>query len=147
MSVGHIEVESENNVHVLAMYGEHDISTAPELRLEIERIADAGDDVIVDLSEAEFIDSSIVGVLVDGYRRAPTDGGRGSFVAVAAPGGPVARLFDLVSISDLIPLYPTRAAALSAASGFGGVVTTVRTPSRPECRCCPARCAPGRPAL
>ncbi len=119
MSVGHIEVESENNVHVLAMYGEHDISTAPELRLEIERIADAGDDVIVDLSEAEFIDSSIVGVLVDGYRRS-NDGGRGSFVAVAAPGGPVARLFDLVSISDLIPLYPTRAAALSAASASEG---------------------------
>ena len=121
MSVGRIEVVPEDDVHVLALLGEHDVSTAPELRSEIERIAGAGGDVIVDLSQTEFIDSSIVGVLVDGYRRAEQDGsGRGALVAVAPPGGPVARLFDLVSISELITVYPTRVAALSAASGSQG---------------------------
>lgn len=74
MSVGRIEVVPEDDVHVLALLGEHDVSTAPELRSEIERIAGAGGDVIVDLSQTEFIDSSIVGVLVDGYRRAEQDG-------------------------------------------------------------------------
>jgi hypothetical protein len=32
----------------------------------------------------------------------------------------VTRLFDLVAISDLIPVYPTRAAALAAANGSRG---------------------------
>jgi len=36
---------------------------------------------------------------------------------VAEPGGPVTRLFDLVAISDLIQVYPTRAAAVDAVNG------------------------------
>jgi hypothetical protein len=39
---------------------------------------------------------------------------------VAVPGGPVTRLFDLVAISDMIQVYPTRAAALAAVNGSSG---------------------------
>jgi anti-sigma B factor antagonist len=106
---------------VLVLHGEHDLSTAPEVRAAVDEALAAGGDVIVDLSGTEFIDSSILGVLVAGYRSAgeEPDAGR-TFAVVAQPDGPVKRLFELVAISDLIPVYATRAAALAAANGTTG---------------------------
>jgi anti-anti-sigma factor len=121
VTVGHIGVEAEGDIAVLVLHGEHDLSTAPDVRAAIDQALAAGGDVIVDLSPTEFIDSSILGVLVAGYRSAkdaPEDGRR--FAVVGRPDGPVTRLFELVAISDLIPVYPTRAAALAAANGAAG---------------------------
>jgi anti-sigma B factor antagonist len=118
VTIGHIGVEPEGEIVVLVLHGEHDLSTAPEVRTAVDRAVGSGRDVIVDLSATEFIDSSILGVLVSGYRA--VNGAAGAdrtFAVVAAPGGPVTRLFDLVAISDLIHVYPTRAAALEAVNG------------------------------
>jgi anti-sigma B factor antagonist len=118
VTIGHIGVEPEGEIVVLVLHGEHDLSTAPDVRTEVDRAVGSGRDVIVDLSATEFIDSSILGVLVSGYRAVKSaDQGDRTFAVVAEPGGPVTRLFDLVAISDLIPVYPTRAAALAAVNG------------------------------
>ena len=37
MTIGHIGVEPEGEIVVLVLYGEHDLSTAPELRTEVDR--------------------------------------------------------------------------------------------------------------
>ena len=68
MSAGQIGVESADGVRVLVLRGEHDLSTAPDVRAHVEDAIAAGGDVVVDLSETGFIDSSILGVLVAGYR-------------------------------------------------------------------------------
>ena len=52
------------------MSGEHDLSTAPELRARLHELGDANAAVIVDLDQTTFVDSSILGVLVGGLRRA-----------------------------------------------------------------------------
>jgi anti-sigma B factor antagonist len=121
VTIGHIGVEAEGEIVVLVLHGEHDLSTAPDVRTQVDLAVGSGRDVIVDLSATEFIDSSILGVLVSGYRavNAAADGDR-TFAVVAASGGPVTRLFDLVSISDLIQVYPTRAAAIEAVNGSSG---------------------------
>ena len=49
--------------------GEHDLSTAPELRARLHELGDTSA-VIIDLDETTFVDSSILGVLVGGLRRA-----------------------------------------------------------------------------
>jgi hypothetical protein len=43
-----------------------------------------------------------------------------SFAIAAAPAGPVTRLLDLVAVSDLVRVYPTRAEALAAVDGTPG---------------------------
>jgi|SRR5690349_24061137 len=101
-------------MQVLVLRGEHDLSTAPDVRAHVEEAVGAGGDLIVDLSEVGFIDSSILGVLVAGYRSVTTADPARRFVVVAVPGTSVTRLFDLVSVSDVIPVYPTRAEAASA---------------------------------
>jgi anti-anti-sigma factor len=108
---GRITVEYTGETRVLVLKGEHDLSTAPDVRIHVEDAVIAGGDLIVDLSEVGFIDSSILGVLVAGYRSV-TAADHG-FAVVAVPESSVTRLFDLVSVSDVIPVYPTRAEAVS----------------------------------
>jgi anti-anti-sigma factor len=113
---GRIGVESDGGIRVLVLRGEHDLSTAPDVRAHVEEAVQAGGDVLVDLTETGFIDSSILGVLVAGYRGVTGAEPPRRFAVVAVPGGSVTRLFDLVSVSDVVPTYATRAEALSALS-------------------------------
>ncbi len=116
MRTGQIEVEYIGGMRVLVLKGEHDLSTAPDVRVHIEDAVIAGGDVIVDLSEAGFIDSSILGVLVAGYRSLTAAVPARRLAVVAVPGSSVTRLFDLVSVSEVIPVHATRAEAVSALS-------------------------------
>jgi anti-anti-sigma factor len=121
VTVGHIGVESEGEIVVLVLHGEHDLSTAPDVRAAVDEALASGRDVVVDLARTEFIDSSILGVLVAGYRSVNAEPAPSrTFAVVAQPEGPVTRLFDLVAISDMIDVYPTRAAALAAVNGAAG---------------------------
>ncbi|MGH8860745.1 MAG: STAS domain-containing protein, partial [Jatrophihabitantaceae bacterium] len=95
---GQIGVESTGDIRVLVLRGEHDLSTAPDVRAHVEEAVIAGGDVVADLSEASFIDSSILGVLVAGFRSVTTGAPAGRFAVVAVPGSSVTRLFDLVSV-------------------------------------------------
>jgi hypothetical protein len=47
-----------------ALFGEHDLSTVPALRTALDTVITTSPNVIVDLSEATFIDSSTVGALI-----------------------------------------------------------------------------------
>ena len=78
MTVGHIGVESEGEIVVLVLHGEHDLSTAPDVRAAVDEAVGSGRDVIVDLSATEFIDTASWACSSPGYRgvnargRAPT---------------------------------------------------------------------------
>lgn len=50
---------------VLALLGEHDVSTAPDLRSSLEQAIGEGRGVVVDLSETVFLDSSVLHALID----------------------------------------------------------------------------------
>ena len=114
MRTGQIGVESDGGIPVLVLRGEHDLSTAPDVRAHVEDAIRGEGDLVVDLSATDFIDSSILGVLVAGYRGLARSEQPRRFAVVAVPGTPVTRLFDLVSVSDLIPVYTTRAEAVAA---------------------------------
>jgi anti-anti-sigma factor len=118
VAIGQIARESEGDVVVVTLRGEHDLSTAAAVRDELDQAVSAGAAVVVDMTETAFIDSSILGVLVASYRGLTTDGASSrGFAVAAAPGGPVTRLLDLVAVSDLVEVYPTRAAAVAAVTG------------------------------
>jgi anti-anti-sigma factor len=91
---------------VVRLEGGHDVSSAVSLARELEEVFESGADVIIDLSDAEFIDSSILGVLVNAHRVAESSAHVG-LVVVAPPGSPAAKLFDLVGAGDFIPTFPS----------------------------------------
>ncbi len=114
VAIGQIASETDGDAIVVRLEGEHDLSTAPAVREELDRALATGSSIVVDMTGTAFIDSSILGALVESYRTLTADGAGRAFAVAAAPGGPVTRLLDLVAVSDLISVYPTRADALAA---------------------------------
>ena len=104
---------------VLTISGEHDLSTAPNLRRRIDGLLDEGVATVLDLSPATFIDSSILGVILDGRRRA-SDAKIG--FAVARPSGSEAvdRVLEVTGLRAELPVHARREEAIMAASGNSG---------------------------
>jgi anti-anti-sigma factor len=97
---------------VITPHGEHDISTQALLRGEIDRVREAGGPLVVDLSRARFIDSTVIGALVLAWQQ-----GGGNFALVAPTNYEGTRLVELIGIGSVIPVYPTRGAAIAALGG------------------------------
>jgi len=107
--------ESEEGVVVVLVEGEHDIYTAPTLRERLEEALGKGGGVVVDLTGATFMDSSILGALLDARRRAQ-EVGRGFVVSVGAEVEPgVQRILDITGLVPVLPVVDGREAAVAVA--------------------------------
>jgi anti-sigma B factor antagonist len=103
---------------VVTISGEHDLSTAPNLRRRLDSLLDDGTATVVDLSPATFIDSSILGVILDGRRRAgEADIG---FAVVHANGADaVDRVLEVTGLRAELPVHARREEAFTEVSGSG----------------------------
>jgi anti-sigma B factor antagonist len=99
---------------LLTITGEHDLSTAPELRRRLEDVLSEGTGVVVDLSRATFIDSSILGVILDAKRRA-AEAKVGYAVVHTNGADPVDRVLEVTGLRAELPVHTAREAATSAA--------------------------------
>jgi anti-sigma B factor antagonist len=98
-------------IRVVALLGEHDVSTRPVLSDELRRLAEAGGSVIVDLSDCDFIDTSVLNVLVSTHRRANRTGGH-PFAVVVRPDSAVDRIFQLTHARALFVVFASRSDAV-----------------------------------
>jgi len=89
---------------IIVLRGEHDLATVPLVEDALTRARSAGP-VVVDLTDAAFIDSSIISVLIR-YSR-PADSGRAwsQLAVVVPPQGVVRRILLLVSIDQVVPTF------------------------------------------
>jgi anti-sigma B factor antagonist len=106
---------SDNGLAVLTINGEHDLSTAPDLRKRLDELVGDRKPIVVDLSPASFVDSSILGVLIDGRRRT-ADAGIGFAVCHADGSDAVGRVLEITGLREEMPVHGTRAAAEAAAT-------------------------------
>jgi anti-anti-sigma factor len=96
--------------------GEHDLSTRPSLRDELDKVFDAGSRCIVDFTDAEFIDSTVLSALAQGHARVAQQAE--DAIAIVAPlSGVARRLLTVAGLDRRIPLYATRAEAVAADDG------------------------------
>ena len=117
MQRGTIERRRDGGASILVLRGEHDIETAPALRAELERALVDGTPILVDLSQARFIDSTVLGALIYGRER------RQPFALVVPPGCAAHRLCEIVELGGIVPTFPSQADAISdltAAAGHRG---------------------------
>jgi anti-sigma B factor antagonist len=103
---------------VLALSGEHDLSTAPELRARLYELSES-DAVIIDMDQTTFVDSSILGVLVGGLRRARERDVPFGLVLGDDAHPAIRRIFELTGLHDVFPIYASRADAQAGLSGQG----------------------------
>ena len=97
---------------VVTMYGEHDLSTEPALTRALDEGA-AHSDVVVDLSECDFIDSTIIAALLRAAH-AVAQGGEQFSLVIPAARRQIARIAEMTRLGDLVPIHPTREAAIAS---------------------------------
>ena len=96
--------DSHGDVLVVVVRGEHDIYTAPTLRDRLEEaLGGSPTGVIVDLSAATFLDSSILGALLEARRQALE---RGIGYVVSLGEEPEPGVQRILEITGLVPVFP-----------------------------------------
>lgn len=97
---------------VLEVGGEVDVYTAPKLRERIAELLDGGvKAIIIDLGRVEFMDSTGLGVLVGGLRKARAVG---ASYGVVCGRESLLKIFRITALDQVLPLYPSIDAATAA---------------------------------
>jgi anti-anti-sigma factor len=98
-------------IWMLAVAGEHDLTTTKKLDEDMEQIAASGTSVVIDLSQAMFIDSQVIAWLVRWWKRSAESTHLHLAIATGEGPSPVTRLLDIVDLTSILPCYPTTTAA------------------------------------
>jgi anti-sigma B factor antagonist len=110
------EVDAET--HVINLGGEVDLYTAPEFKERMVQVIEDGKKrVVVDLSEATFIDSTTLGVLVGGVKRLRPSGGS---LALVCTDQNIQKIFEITGLDRVFPIHSSREAALTDVGAGGG---------------------------
>lgn len=102
---------------VVALAGEHDLDTRDSVREAIQGGLVAGDAVVVDLQQADFVDSVVAAVFLEARKDARQRGLGFAVVLSDSPANEVRRMFDLSELTSIFAVYPTRDAALASMQG------------------------------
>jgi anti-sigma B factor antagonist len=112
--------DAAEDVVMVVVEGEHDIYTAPTLRERLDEAIGRSNWVVVDLTGATFVDSSVLGALLDARRRA-LDAGQGFVVCVGDEVEPgVQRILDITGLVPVLPVVNGREEAIRTARGSNG---------------------------
>jgi anti-sigma B factor antagonist len=105
-----VDRKVDGDTHVVAVSGEIDLFTAPEFKQRTSAPIDAGrTNLIVDLTETSFIDSSSLGVLIGAHRRLKL---RGGTLVVVCDNEAIVKTFKITGLDGVFTLAPTLDAAL-----------------------------------
>lgn len=95
---------------VVSVYGEIDVATSPALReVLIGLVGDGSANLVLDLDNVDFLDSTGLGTIISALKRARTHGGDLRLVCTQ---GRITRLFEITGLDKAVPLLPTVDAAV-----------------------------------
>ena len=101
--------------HVVAVRGEIDLFTAPELKKTLQEAIEGGATrVVVDLSETTFLDSTALGVLIGAIKRLRSRDGALTIVNTEST---IAKTFEITGLDQIFTITDTREAAIAALDG------------------------------
>lgn len=104
-----IEETSTGTLPVVAVRGEIDVATAPQLRECLHRvIADGQSTIVLDILDVTFLDSTALGVLVGALKRCRELGGD-LYVVVADPR--IVKIFEITGLTNVFTITETLQAA------------------------------------
>jgi anti-sigma B factor antagonist len=102
----------DETTHVVEVAGEVDLYSAPELKEHVLTAIDRGrTKIVVDLTNATFIDSTTLGVLVGARKRLREHDGA---LAVVCADDDKLGLFEMTGLDRVFSIHADRAAALAA---------------------------------
>lgn len=96
------EVKQEQGISIIVLTGEIDLHKSPVARLKILGCLEKGVAVLVDLAGVEYIDSSGVASLVEGFQLAKKKGVKFGLMGVSAA---AMNVLKLARLDKVFPLY------------------------------------------
>jgi anti-sigma B factor antagonist len=98
-----LETSTRGDASVLTLRGEIDVYTAPRLRQAIVDLVDGGASrIVVDMEKVDFLDSTGLGVLVDGMKRVKS---RDGSLAIVATQDKILKIFDITGLNRAFSLH------------------------------------------
>jgi anti-sigma B factor antagonist len=98
----HLETEMSPGHVVVRLHGDLDMATTAELRQTLASILHASPArITIDLAQLDFIDSTGIGALVGGFRRAAD---QGCELGLRFPGRPVLKALHLTGVDQMMPI-------------------------------------------
>ncbi len=106
------EHPTDDERHVLAVRGEIDLFTAPELKQVLAEAIEAGRvRIVVDLTNTTFLDSTALGVLIGAVKRLRS---RDGALAIVNIDDNIAKTFEITGLDQIFTIVPTREEAVDA---------------------------------
>lgn len=115
-----IEVEEKEGYNVVTPVGELDIYSVPLFRKVVLKLeGDRRHDLILDLSRVTFIDSSGLGSLIEIFQKVRSLEG---VIAYVVDNPRILKIFKLVNLNKVFPVFPNLGRALQDVGVTGGYV-------------------------
>ncbi|HEY1852944.1 MAG TPA: STAS domain-containing protein [Solirubrobacterales bacterium] len=117
MSPGSFEAsasELEGGLRAVAVRGELDLGTAPELEGPLEEAVAANEPLLIDLSDCEFIDSTGIAMIVRAWQRLAEGDGASQRVVICSANEQVRRVLEITGLEHSIPVHKSREQALAS---------------------------------
>jgi anti-sigma B factor antagonist len=106
-----LSTRTEGDRTIVEVGGEIDVYTAPRLREQlVDLVADGQYHLVVDMERVDFLDSTGLGVLVAGLKRARENGGDLRLVATSSH---ILRMLAITRLDSVFSVYPDLGAACS----------------------------------
>jgi anti-sigma B factor antagonist len=106
------EASLDADRHVVAVRGEIDLFTAPELKQKLTDAIESGKNrIVVDLSDTTFLDSTALGVLIGAVKRLRSR--EGALVIVNVDQN-IAKTFEITGLDQIFTILSTRDDAIAA---------------------------------
>jgi len=107
-----LDTSHENGRTVIDVGGEIDVYTAPKLRDRIsELVADGNYDLVIDLENVDFLDSTGLGVLVGGLKKLRAHDGSMQLVCTQDR---LLKIFRITQLEKVFDIFASRDEALAA---------------------------------
>jgi len=101
--------------YLIVLAGDFDLHSGPEFeRRVLEALGRGATDLVVDLTEVSFIDSTTIGILMRTRKRLAPIGGR---VRVVTSDRNILRLLEITALDRMFEIYSTRAEAVEDVDG------------------------------
>jgi len=106
--------------HVVAVAGEIDLFTAPDLKQRLASLIESGRrQLVLDLTETTFLDSTGLGVLIGAVKRLRSRDGE---LVIVNQDETIGKTFEITGLDQIFTIRSSRSEALEAFAGTHGPV-------------------------
>ncbi|HYX60830.1 MAG TPA: STAS domain-containing protein [Streptosporangiaceae bacterium] len=125
-------METHGNAVVVSAHGELDITSSQRFDDRLSEAAAASDQIILDMSAVDFMDTTALAVIVTHWRRAAEEGG---VFLLAGARYRYTKALWITGLADRLPMYDTVEEAVAALAGTGSGAANgpgASEPGKPE---------------